>query len=104
MIKREDDGVWITLQETISVHHEEVFAAIPTAPGLTRWFSIGAALDLRQGRLIVLGLDQRQLLDQALELGDRLGVLPGLEGSDPGRVVGCCRGAQTCQQENRKGQ
>lgn len=58
MIKREDDGVWVTLEETIGVHHEDVFAAITTAAGLTRWFSIGAEIDLRQGGLIVFGWDQ----------------------------------------------
>ena len=42
MITREDDGIWITLRETISIHHETIFAALTTPGGLTRWFSLSA--------------------------------------------------------------
>jgi len=58
MITREEDGVWVELEETISVHHDQVFACLTTAPGLTRWFSVGAEIDLRPGGLIVFGWDQ----------------------------------------------
>ena len=58
MITREDDGVWITLKETISVHHEDVFACLTTAGGLMRWFPVAAEIDLRSGGLIVFGWDQ----------------------------------------------
>ncbi len=55
MIKREDDGVWVTLQETIACHHDEVFACLTTAEGLSRWFPVGAKVDLQAGGQIVLG-------------------------------------------------
>ena len=35
MISREEDGIWIGFEETISIHYERVFAAITTAAGLT---------------------------------------------------------------------
>ena len=57
MIKHEDDGIWVELEESIGVHHEEVFAAITTASGLMRWLAVSATVDLRQGGLIVLGWD-----------------------------------------------
>ncbi|MHC5113395.1 MAG: SRPBCC family protein [Planctomycetota bacterium] len=59
MITREDDGVWVELEETISVHHEEAFAALTTIGGLTRWFCVSATVDLRQGGLIVFGWDAK---------------------------------------------
>ena len=59
MITQEDDGIWVALQETIAVHHEEVFACLTTAGGLSRWFSVSAEIDLRQGGLIVFGWDVR---------------------------------------------
>ncbi len=57
MIKREDDGIWVTLRETIACHHEEVFACLTTAEGLSRWFPVAARIDLRAGGQIVLGWD-----------------------------------------------
>lgn len=55
MIKREDDGVWVTLRETIACHHDEVFACLTTAEGLSRWFPVAAKIDLEAGGQIVLG-------------------------------------------------
>ena len=55
MIKREEDGVWIELCETIACHHDELFAAITTPEGLSRWFPVAARVDLRTGGRIVLG-------------------------------------------------
>jgi uncharacterized protein YndB with AHSA1/START domain len=55
MIKEEDDGVWVILRETISCHHEEVFACLTTDVGLCRWFPVAAKIDLRTGGEIVLG-------------------------------------------------
>ena len=57
MIKREDDGVWIELTETIDVHHDEIFACLTTPEGLSRWFPMAARIDLRAGGSIVLGWD-----------------------------------------------
>ena len=59
MIKREDDGIWVTLEENIALHYEEVFACLTTEAGLTRWFSIGAEVDLRPGGLVVFGWDEK---------------------------------------------
>lgn len=58
MIKREEDGIWIILKETIALHHEEVFACLTTVGGLMRWFSVNATIDLRQGGEIVFGWDR----------------------------------------------
>jgi uncharacterized protein YndB with AHSA1/START domain len=59
MIRREDDGIWITLRETIAMHHEEVFACLTTAEGLTRWFPVAAQIDLRVGGQIVFCWDEQ---------------------------------------------
>jgi uncharacterized protein YndB with AHSA1/START domain len=58
VISREEDGIWISLEETISVHHEEIFASLTTADGLTRWLCVSAEVDLRIGGLIVLGWNE----------------------------------------------
>jgi uncharacterized protein YndB with AHSA1/START domain len=42
MVKREADGTWLTLKETIAAPAEEVFACFATAEGLTRWLAVGA--------------------------------------------------------------
>ena len=57
MITREDDGLWINIEETIAIHHEEVFACLTTVAGLTRWFCMSAEVDLRPGGTIVFGWD-----------------------------------------------
>ena len=57
MIRREDDGVWVILDETIAAHHDDVFDCLTSADGLTRWLSVGAKVDLRQGGSIVFGWD-----------------------------------------------
>ena len=57
MITREEDGIWVTLEEDIALHHEEVFACLTTDAGLARWFCISAEVDLRPGGVIVFGWD-----------------------------------------------
>jgi uncharacterized protein YndB with AHSA1/START domain len=57
MIKREDDGIWVILRETIACHHDEVFHCLTTSDGLKRWFPVAAEVDLRPGGQIVLGWD-----------------------------------------------
>ena len=44
MIKREDDGLWVILEETIACHHDEVFSCLTTAEGLTRWLPVAATV------------------------------------------------------------
>jgi len=46
MVKREADGVWLTLKETIAAPAEEVFACFTTADGLSRWLAVGAEVEL----------------------------------------------------------
>ncbi len=58
MIKREDDGIWIVLHETIACHHDELFSCLTTPDGLSRWFPVTARVDLRTGGQIVLGWDK----------------------------------------------
>jgi len=55
MIKREDDGIWIELRETIACHHDEVFHCLTTDHGLKRWYPVAADVDLRPGGQIVFG-------------------------------------------------
>jgi uncharacterized protein YndB with AHSA1/START domain len=45
VVKREADGVWLTLKETIAAPAEEVFACFATAEGLTRWLAVGAEFE-----------------------------------------------------------
>ena len=58
MIVRETDGVWLVLKEVISADHEEVFACLTTAAGLTRWFPVSCEVDLRDGGTIRFGWDR----------------------------------------------
>ncbi len=53
MIKREDDGIGVELNETIAAHYEAVFSLLTTPTGLTRWFPLEAKVDLRPGGNIV---------------------------------------------------
>ena len=57
MIKREDDGLWIVLEETVSCHHDETFSCLTTPSGLTRWFPVTAEIEARPGGKLVLGWD-----------------------------------------------
>ncbi len=58
MIRREDDGIWVELRETIAMHHDEVFHCLTTSDGLSRWFPYAAEVDLRAGGQIVLSWDK----------------------------------------------
>jgi uncharacterized protein YndB with AHSA1/START domain len=57
MIRREDDGIWVEMRETIACHHDEVFHCLTTSHGLKRWYPVAAEIDLRPGGKIVLGWD-----------------------------------------------
>ena len=59
MVKRENDGIWVTLRETIAASHEEVFACLTTDAGLTRWFTLAAEVDLRKGGSMKLAFDAK---------------------------------------------
>lgn len=59
MIREEDDGLWLVLDETIAAHHDLVFHCLTTEDGLTRWFPVSAKVDLRPGGAIVLGWDPK---------------------------------------------
>jgi uncharacterized protein YndB with AHSA1/START domain len=59
MIKREDDGLWLRLEESIAAHHEEVFVCFTTEGGLSRWFPVAAKLDLRQGGQVTFCWDAK---------------------------------------------
>lgn len=58
MIRREEDGIWVILRETIACHHDEVFECLTTAEGLCRWFPVAARVDLRVGGWMVLSWDK----------------------------------------------
>jgi len=57
MIRQEEDGLWLVLEETVAVHHDELYDALRTADGLTQWFPIAAEIDPRTGGVLVLGWD-----------------------------------------------
>lgn len=59
MVREEEDGLWLVLEETIAFHPEEVFALLTTSGGLTRWFPVAARIDCRTGGEIVLGWDEK---------------------------------------------
>jgi len=59
MIREEDDGVWLEIEESIAIHHEEVFGCLMTGSGLTRWLCMSAEVDPRPGGLVRLGWDER---------------------------------------------
>jgi len=59
MVKRENNGIWVTLKETIAASHEEVFACLTTDVGLTRWFTLAAEVDLRRGGTMKLAFDAK---------------------------------------------
>jgi uncharacterized protein YndB with AHSA1/START domain len=78
MIEHSDDGYWMTLEEEIAAHHDEVFAALTTAGGLMRWFCVAAEVELRSGGLIVFGWDPKMERKSTVAI---LGYDPG------GRIV-----------------
>jgi uncharacterized protein YndB with AHSA1/START domain len=57
MVREEEDGAWVTLKEVIAANHEDVFACLTTEDGLTRWFPVGATIDLQPGGQIVFAWD-----------------------------------------------
>jgi len=62
MIRRDNDGLWIVLRETIALHHEEVFSCFTTAGGLSRWFPVAAQIEgatLEPGSTIRLCWDEQ---------------------------------------------
>ncbi len=58
MIRHEEDGYWLVIEETIAAHHEEIFGAITTATGLRQWFPLDAEIDLRTGGRVTLSWDK----------------------------------------------
>ena len=56
-IERKEDGIWMSMQETVATHHEEVFGLLVTSAGLTRWLAMAAEIDPRPGGQLVLGWD-----------------------------------------------
>lgn len=47
MVRRETDGVWITLKEIVAAPVDEVLACFTTPEGITRWLAVAAQVDLR---------------------------------------------------------
>jgi uncharacterized protein YndB with AHSA1/START domain len=58
MVRREQNGVWVTLKETIAASPEEVFACFSTSEGLTRWLAVGAQLEAEPGGTMTLAWDR----------------------------------------------
>ena len=57
MIKDEEDGLWIDLNEAIAAPAEKVFHCVTTSHGLTMWLPVAAEVDLRPGGTVTLGWD-----------------------------------------------
>lgn len=68
MIVREEDGASVVLEERVQIHHEEVFACLTTAEGLTRWMCLAAEVDLRLGGTIVFGWDEKMTRTSTLAI------------------------------------
>lgn len=58
MVRREGNGIWLTLKETIAAPSDEVFACFSTPEGLTRWLSVGAELEAAPGGAMTLSWDR----------------------------------------------
>ena len=58
-VTRDDQGAWISFDETIASHHDLVFHCLTQPDGLTRWFPVAAEVDLRVGGTITLGWDEK---------------------------------------------
>ncbi len=58
MVRRETNGIWVTLKETIGATADEVFACFSTSEGLTRWLAVGAELEARPGGELTLAWDR----------------------------------------------
>lgn len=49
---------WIEHEQAIALHHEDVWACLTTASGLTRWLAVDAQIEAVAGGLIVLAWDR----------------------------------------------
>jgi len=58
MVGREDDGVWITLKETVHAPPAEVAACITTAAGFSRWLAVGCEFEGAAGATLAISWDR----------------------------------------------
>lgn len=57
MLRTDENGSVYTIEETIRVHHEEVFSCLTTSTGLVRWMCLSAEIETRAGGLVTFGWD-----------------------------------------------
>jgi hypothetical protein len=58
MVGREDDGVWITLKETIHAPPAEVALCITSSAGFCRWLAVACELDAAQPDTLAISWDR----------------------------------------------
>ena len=58
MVGREDDGIWVTLKETVHAAPAEVASCITTAAGFCRWLAVDCAFDGNQGSVLSISWDR----------------------------------------------
>ncbi|MFM7134779.1 MAG: SRPBCC domain-containing protein [Planctomycetota bacterium] len=58
MVGREDDGVWVTLKETIHAAPAEVAACLSSAGGLCRWLAVACEYGSEPGETVSISWDR----------------------------------------------
>lgn len=58
MVGREDDGVWVTLKETVYAPPAEVASCIASAAGFCRWLAVDCAFDGNEGSTLSISWDR----------------------------------------------
>ena len=58
MVGREENGVWITLKETIHAPAAEVASCISTAAGFCRWLAVACEFDGAAGDMLAISWDR----------------------------------------------
>ena len=58
MVGREDDGIWVTLKETVHAPPAEVASCIATAAGFCRWLAVGCELESSDHASLAISWDR----------------------------------------------
>lgn len=58
MVGRENDGVWVTLKETVHASPEEVASCIATPAGFCRWLAVACEFDGSEGSTLAISWDR----------------------------------------------
>ncbi len=67
-VSRENDGIWLVLQETIAMHHEEVYDCFTTGGGLMRWYPVEAAVERQTGGQFIVNWNPQKYRKQQVAI------------------------------------